>query len=261
MANDPAFLFYPSDFLTGTFAMSNEQVGAYIRLLCLQHQQGHMRPKTCGFVLGSMSVSDQQEVLAKFETDGEGNLYNQRLAEEIDKRRKYVGSCKKNGALGGRPKNPRDNPPATHRETQTKASRVENENDNNTGLPKEDTQDTRLRENSKRELFDEFWEAYPKKKSKGDAEKAWKSLNPGKELVAIMLEKLAQATTCREWTKDGGQYIPYPATWLRAKGWEDVLPDAMREEDPHAAGARTTRAGPGAGGAGTVSPYGSDIRV
>ena len=73
--------------------------------------------------------------------------------------------------------------------------------------------------------FDVFWAAYPKKKSKGDAEKAWKALNPDCELLAIMLDKLAIAKTSPEWTKQGGQFIPHPATWLRGKRWEDEFPD------------------------------------
>jgi hypothetical protein len=27
--------------------------------------------------------------------------------------------------------------------------------------------------------------------------------------------------TSAEWTKDGGQFIPHPATWLNQKRWED----------------------------------------
>ena len=42
---DPAFLFYSSDFLSGTMLMSDEEVGQYIRLLCLQHQKGHLKEK------------------------------------------------------------------------------------------------------------------------------------------------------------------------------------------------------------------------
>ena len=42
---DPAFLFYSSDFLSGTMLMSDEDVGKYIRLLCLQHQKGHLKEK------------------------------------------------------------------------------------------------------------------------------------------------------------------------------------------------------------------------
>jgi len=40
MAKDPAVLFYTSDFLSGTFTMTDEQVGKYMRLLCIQHQKG-----------------------------------------------------------------------------------------------------------------------------------------------------------------------------------------------------------------------------
>lgn len=39
---DPAFLFYSQDFYTGTVFMTDEQVGKFIRLLCLQHQTGHL---------------------------------------------------------------------------------------------------------------------------------------------------------------------------------------------------------------------------
>ena len=45
MAKDPAVLFYTSDFLSSTFTMSDEQVGRYIRLLCIQHQKGKLADK------------------------------------------------------------------------------------------------------------------------------------------------------------------------------------------------------------------------
>ena len=49
MSKDPAVLFYTSDFLSGTFTMTNEQVGKYIRLLCLQHQKGRLTEKDKAF--------------------------------------------------------------------------------------------------------------------------------------------------------------------------------------------------------------------
>jgi len=73
------------------------------------------------------------------------------------------------------------------------------------------------------DAFDAFWAAYPKKVSKGAARKAWKQIQPDSELLAKMLAALGRARTCQSWTKDGGQYIPYPATWLRAEGWEDEI--------------------------------------
>ena len=70
-------------------------------------------------------------------------------------------------------------------------------------------------------LFDRFWGAYPRKVSKADAKKAFVKLNPDTELVEAMLRALDWQKRLPEWTKDGGQFIPYPATWLNARRWED----------------------------------------
>jgi len=71
------------------------------------------------------------------------------------------------------------------------------------------------------QLFDEFWAQYPKKRSKGQAEKTWVKIKPDEQLFKAILDGLERAKTSVDWQKDGGQYIPYPATWLNAKGWED----------------------------------------
>lgn len=73
-------------------------------------------------------------------------------------------------------------------------------------------------------LFEIFWEAYPRKKSKGQAQKAFHALKPkpDSEFVAMLIAKIKLAITSEQWRKDGGQYIPYPASWLRAEGWHDV---------------------------------------
>ena len=72
-----------------------------------------------------------------------------------------------------------------------------------------------------RKSFDLFWSTYPKKKSKGQAEKIWNRIKPNEQLVAIMIAKIKQAMTSEDWLKNNGQFIPHPATWLNAKGWED----------------------------------------
>lgn len=71
--------------------------------------------------------------------------------------------------------------------------------------------------------FAEFWLAFPRKKNKGDAERAWKAIKPDADLAATILSAIASAKQSSEWRRDGGQFIPYPASWLRAKGWEDVI--------------------------------------
>lgn len=69
--------------------------------------------------------------------------------------------------------------------------------------------------------FEKFWSAYPKKKSKGYAERVFRKINPDEQLLATMLAKIERARKSDDWLKNGGQYIPYPATWLNARGWED----------------------------------------
>lgn len=71
--------------------------------------------------------------------------------------------------------------------------------------------------------FDAFWAAYPKKRSKGDAEKAWSKLRPSADLQAVLLRAVAAAVASADWRKESGKYIPYPASWLNAKGWEDSV--------------------------------------
>jgi hypothetical protein len=73
------------------------------------------------------------------------------------------------------------------------------------------------------EQFGRFWNVYPRKVAKGDAEKAWRKLNPPIETVEKMLKAIESAKASPDWQKDSGQFIPYPATWLNGKRWEDEL--------------------------------------
>ena len=72
-------------------------------------------------------------------------------------------------------------------------------------------------------LFEAFWKAYPKKKNKGSAEKWFKTHKPSKDLVDKMLEMIEKQKNTIDWKKNDGQFIPYPSTWLNAKGWEDEI--------------------------------------
>lgn len=78
--------------------------------------------------------------------------------------------------------------------------------------------------------FEAFWAEYPKKKSKGEAKKAWAQLKPSREIISAIMAKLPALKASHDWTKDGGQYVPNPATWLRAEGWEDVPTETPRKD-------------------------------
>lgn len=114
---DPAFLFYSSDFLIGCQCLTMEERGQYITLLSLQHQNSVIDLKTCGLIFGYVSVSENEkklnisdDVLKKFKQDENGNFYNERLKEVIEKRAKFTDSSRENGKKGGRPKKPDENP-------------------------------------------------------------------------------------------------------------------------------------------------------
>ena len=87
----------------------------------------------------------------------------------------------------------------------------------------EEEKETRVRAKrvSLSKNFDQFWTQYPKKKSKGQAEKAFIAIKPDNGTMAAIMSGLEKAKESKDWAEAGGKFIPYPATWLRAKGWED----------------------------------------
>lgn len=89
---DPAFLFYSSDFLSGTMLMTDEEIGQYIKLLCLQHQKGHLKEKD----MLNICKTYNEDIFSKFKKDKEGNYYNERLEYEANKRKAYSESRRNN---------------------------------------------------------------------------------------------------------------------------------------------------------------------
>ena len=68
--------------------------------------------------------------------------------------------------------------------------------------------------------FELFWSEYPRKVGKKAARKAWdlaKDLPPPEEVLAAVRRSRASA----DWIKDGGKFIPHPATWLNQGRWMD----------------------------------------
>jgi hypothetical protein len=100
MSKDPAILFYTGDFLNGCTCLTMEERGQYITILCLQHQLGHLSEKTIRLSLGSVSV----DVLKKLQKDSDGNYFNDRMEQEMQKRAQFIETRKDNGKKGGRPK-------------------------------------------------------------------------------------------------------------------------------------------------------------
>lgn len=94
---DPAFLFYPNDWLGGTLGFSFEEKGALMELLVLQFNVEKFTQAQAKHVLGICSDKVWEKLKQKFKTDGEF-YWNERLKLEIEKRKNFANS-RRNNAL------------------------------------------------------------------------------------------------------------------------------------------------------------------
>jgi len=159
------------------------------------------------------------------------------LQPNIDSSVKNYSASVANGRKGGRPRKktqtePNENPEETPEETQQEPSHNPEETQAEpSGNREKEKEKEKEKEHPPKSpagdegLFERFWEAYPKKASKADAVKAFKKLKVDEALLAEMLAALDWQRVSDGWTRDGGKYIPYPATWLNRRRWED-MPEA-----------------------------------
>lgn len=74
------------------------------------------------------------------------------------------------------------------------------------------------------QMFERFWQAYPRKVSKSAAQKAFTKLKVTQTLLDKMLVQIERAKQTKQWQDP--QYIPHPATWLNGRRWEDELTES-----------------------------------
>jgi uncharacterized protein YdaU (DUF1376 family) len=208
---DPAFLFFPSDFLLGVSCLTMEERGQYITLLCIQHSKGRLSEKDIKIAIGSVSP----DVLAKFTQDENGLYYNQRLEYETEKRERFCAKQYENGCKGGRPKKATENP----NETQTKPN----------GYPKQNPSGNRnkninINSIDKDSLFNTFWSIYPKKIAKEYAYKCFIKIDNLEVIFDDIINALTKQKNMRAWLDK--RYIPNPSTWINQKRWEDEIDES-----------------------------------
>jgi hypothetical protein len=88
--------------------------------------------------------------------------------------------------------------------------------------------------------FDDFWNLYPLRVSKGAAMKAWVKLNPNEALILTILEAIRLQMTHRKkierlngtlpkWKQEFLPALKHPATWIRSTCWLDEIPEEKKE--------------------------------
>ena len=94
MANSksPAVLFYTGDFLADTTLWNYDELGRYIKLLCIQHLQDGISEDDFQAVANGC-----KRILDKFNVGDDGLYRNKRMAEEIEKRKAFSEKQRANG--------------------------------------------------------------------------------------------------------------------------------------------------------------------
>ena len=220
---NPWIQFYTRDWLESerVMGMSCAAEGVYIRCLAAQHVRGNIPADVAKLarVLNKPVAEVESvwhEVVIHFESetiDGEERLFNEKLREQI------LDTCTKS-------KNYSKAQRRRHKvKSDSNLAQICDKSDTNPSqIPSVSVSSSVSVSDSKRilkEKFAEFYAAYPRKQKPGDAEKAWgkiKSVELADQIIAHIAKR---RTEDDQWLRDGGKYIPYPATFLNAKGWED----------------------------------------
>jgi len=172
-------------------------------------------------------------VLEQYFVHNSDGYINKKALDVMAKDLPRIEAAKINGRKGGRPpekpsgnpvgyeNKPIGNPDETHAQSypQPQPQPQLKPQPEPTPQPKEKAKTNTPRKRD--ELFDRFYASYPKKKNKGTAEKAWKKLSFKNGLFDKIMKAVESAKQSPEWQKDNGTFIPYPASWLNAKGWLD----------------------------------------
>lgn len=240
LRNQPYLPLYVDDFLSDEklSLCSAESTGVYIRLMCLMHKSddygvislskldkatdnqidnfavllSKQMPYETSIISPAISELIERKVI---QIKGDKLLQKRMVSDgELSRKRAVAGSN------GGKQK-------LSKTSSKSQANSV-----NGNGIVNEDGDDIKPtgekpKSSSKQdECFAQFWQAYPRKVGKQDAIKAFAKVDVGVDALLAVLEKQKGS---EQWQKDGGQFIPHPATWLNGRRWEDELEPVPQE--------------------------------
>lgn len=192
--------------------MTFEQKGAYMDLLMMQFNRGHMTSHMIGQVLGQNGGQIWDVVKSKFKKDEEGMYYNERLEIEQLKRKSFTDS-RVNNKKGNNQYTKKVGHMTTHM-TSHMIGHMENENINR-------NINKRKRVIGEKELnisFDVFWDLYDKKVGlKSKLEMKWSNLtDKERQDIIDYIPEYKKAEPDKQLRKN-------PETFLNNESWHDEL--------------------------------------
>ena len=163
------------------------------------------------FILHAYPKSKEDEVRAKRESGKRGG--------------KHSGEARREAQLRSTPSPESE----AQLRTERKGKGMEGEGEGKGEGEKKENSNQKEEPTASLSAFDEFWSLYPRKDGKHIARKAWQKARPDLEKVKA---SLAWQKDSEVWTKDNGQFIPMPATYLNQRRYEDDAPVHVHMMEP-----------------------------
>lgn len=205
--------FHASKFEADTAHLTNEETGAYVRLLNFHFSHGFI-PDDIDRIRSIIRENRQKtlkivRVLEPFFYKENGRFYQKRMVKTIDKAIEISEKRKAAGTKGGR---------AYARAIARAKGKAKPETVTNTITNKDikHTVQTASR-------FEQWWDAYGLKKNRKGALKIWKSRKLDSMADELIADALHRHQHDADW-KSGFQ--PHPTTYLNGDRWNDELTQA-----------------------------------
>ena len=209
---------YPGDYRRDTSHLTVTQHGAYNLLMDCYYATGKPLPAEIPALVRMVGCQDRKEREAVatvaeefFPVGGDGLRHNRRCDREIEKRDEFLAEQTRKAKLGGQARwhargdapgkpagifrgCPDDAPPPPPPQPQEQPHAPPTPTESASG-------------------FSDFWHIYPRKVGKEAALRAWISAVANGDAAAIMAA-LSWQVELAEWKRDGGRFVPKPATYL-----------------------------------------------
>ena len=202
---DPAFLFYSSDFLTGTHFLNYEQKGKFITLLCFHHAKGRLTKEH----MLKICLTYDKDIFEMFTQDENGLYFNERLESEVNRRKKYSESRRNNR------KKKTNNEVPVLKISKTYDQHMETETETETETITETITETKVEVYPS---FEDFWILYNKRTGNKALIKPKFDKLPQKvkEEILNYLPAYIESTPDKAYRKN-------PQTFLNNKSWKDEI--------------------------------------
>ena len=212
---------YIGDYLADTARLTTEQHGAYLLLLMDYWRSGKLPDNDQ--VLAQISKlspdawSNAKAMLLQFFSIEDGYLVHARVEKELSK---AIENKDKFHNRATKAAEARWNKNATSIAKSITIAKLEDVLEE---CPSPSPSPSPSQVNNTNTLFDKFYQNYPKKVGKPKALQAFKKIDPDENLFFEMLQKLEIQKSSPQWSKNNGEFIPHPSTWLNNRRWEDEL--------------------------------------